>query len=147
MGDVCIRMFEKRPPSGGTVIGMTSWEEGYPTDAEGYPVFQDTRGVRAHIFGPSQNPNPRSLVGTVDDLARQAVWKVRGSPMNVPPAELTEERLKLFEELAEMKTRFSDRLQNGQGQWNLVEREEMEKKISELIVRIKNLTKEIKAML
>jgi hypothetical protein len=151
MGDVCIRKFERSPPSGGTVIAITSWYEGYPTDPQGYPIFQETRGVCAKIYGPPLEPNIPTIA-SVKALAREAARKVTRSLKNdalLPAAgtaeatataeKLMEERLAMFGELAELKKR-----QSSEDPQLLKQHEEERRGIK---VPIHKMTREIKAML
>jgi hypothetical protein len=153
MGDVCIRKFERSPPSGGTVIAITSWENGYPTDPEGYPIFQNTRGVCAKIYGPSKEPIP-SAFASAKALAREAAWKVTGSLKDDRTVdELMVERQNLFKSLAELKMRQYGSHPEGQERQQQGKRKEKGEKAAkkkerkEFKAQIKNLTREIKAKL
>jgi hypothetical protein len=62
LGDVCIRKFERDPPHGGTVFAQTSWSRVQPQDKQGYPIFQNTRGVCAKIVAPPLPVTPNSTI-------------------------------------------------------------------------------------
>jgi hypothetical protein len=50
-GQVNVRAIDRDPPTGGTIFGMTEWNENAPRDpVDDCPMFQGVRGVCAKVF-------------------------------------------------------------------------------------------------
>lgn len=108
LGEVCLRKFERDPPHGGTVFAQTFWSDAQPLDKEGFPIFQNTRGICAKIFTPSHPANPNSKIS---NLYHQTTHKFRllihgKSSEGEELTNMMAKRNELYGDLAKIKRKY-----------------------------------------